>query len=422
MYIEKNEKENPPLATPSSSTPYKRWVYIFREALNHKRVPKECQNNSEFHFSDLKLVDYGGDIVKPWYIDFTIYNGEEQTRHRVKANINRLKKPADRYAAAKLLMNELKLCLSLGSLSFLEKGKKRTEVKVKSISAVNHLREMLRNKEGTVRAITLTAYNTAIHHFENHYGDKDLFDIDEAAADSFIRYLRLLKNGKGETYADKTIHSIIGNVRNLINEGKLLNPNPFSGKKLSNQTTGELNIPWLTEEFDRLRKYTEDKVNLRAYWGMIYFCAIRPTEISYLQKSNIDLNANHIRIHSKHSKVKRTHLVAIPKLFKPTLVEYLDQVTNKDYLFTHNLMPGAKNVRGNRLSHYWKTLVKDTTGIDKNVYQLKHTSAIKMLKSGLSIYDISKHFRHSEVSMTEQYLKSLEGYASAVMVEGFPDF
>ena len=422
MKYNKNINANPPLATPPTHNPYKHWVSMLREGLNHKRVPKECQDNSEFHFSDLKLVDYGGDITRKWYIDFTIYKGSESDRCRVKGNINRIKKLADRYAAAKLLINALRISLSLGSLSFLGNGKKLEDIKVKSLPAVKHLWEVVENKKGMVRPITITAYSTAVHHFENHFGDKDLFDIDEAAADSFLRYLRLQKNAKGEKYADKTIHSIVGNIRNLINAGKLLTENPFSGKKLSNQTTGELNIPWTNDEFEQLREFTKDKVNLRAYWGMIYFCAIRPTEISYLQKGNIDLKAGFIRINSKQSKVKKTQLVTIPKLFKPTLEEYLSQVGSKDYLFTSNLMPGMKNVRGNKLSNYWKTIVKDRTGLDKNVYQLKHTAAIKLLKSGISIYDISKHFRHTEVAMTEQYLKSLQGYASGVIVEGFPDF
>lgn len=420
--------KNLPLATFSLGKPRQIWVSKFYKYMNTEIVPNSSHGRPEgsserYYVSDITLKDWGGDMSKPWYIEFyLIAEGGKKYRHRIKAGLNRLKKKENRYSSAKSLMTQLRRMITMVELENQVNGEvsfpiNRHEVKITSTPIIDLLYRHIEGIRPTLKKRSYGTYVSIVKNFHKFIGEKGVDELSKKDGTDYLAYLSSKK------YAKRSIHNNITRLRQLIAELDPPPTNPFVGLKLSRKVTGDKNIPWTDQEFQYLIEFTKDKLHLQVYWGLIYYCAIRPNEISYLTTSNFDLASLLITIPREASKSNRTQAISIPRQFLNTLSDYLDMVPTNYYMFSHNLKMGLTRYSGSHLSGFWKECVKDQEPrLKKNAYQLKHTAAVKMYKTGISVEKISKHFRHANTKVTEDYLASLSGYTFTEMSDIFPQF
>lgn len=402
--------ENPPLATPPISIPCKQRDLIKE---NIKRAIKRAINVPTI--SDIKLVDYEGDVSKKWYIEFyTTIEGIKE-RHRIKGGINRVKERKARTELAVAIVNELKTSIPKGVYELLRLSNTDETAEIVSESAEIAIGKALQRKINTVGARSQTAFKSAVNSFLRFYKGP-VHEISWDVISDYVQSLYL----KGLSH--KTVHNNVSNLKNVMGYLKM-DKSIFEGHGLKETSSGDTVIPWTDSELSALDKFTntDDKLHIRAYWGLIYYCAIRPSEISSLQVSSFDMTNFLVTISSKYSKNKKTQTIIIPKPYRKTIVKYLATVPDKYFLFGNHLLPSAKKVNSNKYSAAFSKLIKIPLTISKNAYQLKHTAAIHLVKNNMNKTKIQHHFRHQSVEDTEIYLRKFEGHIFRDMEDAFPE-
>lgn len=406
-----NKNKNPPLATPPHSNPYKQrdsYTEIVKRAkIRAMNVPK---------LSEIKIKDFGGDMSRDWHVEFYVELEGERERHRIKGGLNRIKDKALRYQVAKAMVEELKLQIHLGLSDLMKNVNGSSEIEVKSERASVALDRVLEFIAPTIEPRTSKAYKTAINKFIKFYGGGMVHEITQTTIETFRNQLY------AEKLADKTIHNTIRNLARLLKELKL-DVNPADGVVTKNKTTGNSSIPWTDTEFRKLKEYTStpERLKLRAYWGLIYYCAIRPGEIAHLKAENIDIDSHQIIIPSEAAKNNKTQNVVIPNLFYDTLKEFIAKIPKDYFLFDRHFHPKKDKEHSTHFAEGFNQYIRNPLGIDKTAYQLKHTAAVHMVRAKIDKTRIQHHFRHASVEETEGYLKSLDRFMFRDMETEFPD-
>lgn len=137
-----------------------------------------------------------------------------------------------------------------------------------------------------------------------------------------------------------------------------------------------------------------------------YFCFIRPTELSKLLVSNVDLSNSTITVPGEASKNKSTDTITIPKSFLPILTKHLVNARMNDFLFSLNdFKPGKSQVNPKKIYDTWQKYIK-LFKLDKSFqfYSLKDTGITDLLNSGVPSIKVRDQARHSELSTTEKYI------------------
>lgn len=164
-------------------------------------------------------------------------------------------------------------------------------------------------------------------------------------------------------------------------------------------------IPLTEEEKISVKNHLEDKhPRFLLFIEMMYYCGLRPKEILGLKYK--DIQGNSIFVLGEVSKNKQQQLAPCPDYIKNRLLGNKDE-----YIFrepgTLNSMMSENPLNRNRVSELWKRHVKEDLGIDKNMYSIRHLSAVDHWKNNKDIYALMNFLRHSDISMTQRYMKSL---------------
>jgi len=141
------------------------------------------------------------------------------------------------------------------------------------------------------------------------------------------------------------------------------------------------------DEFSKVMKNVKKKHH-RAAFNLAFFSGLRLSEITKLQKENIDFNGK--RIFIKDSKGGKDRVVPIPKGMKS---EYL------------NCIP--LSCGGRTLEATFKRYVKKS-GISKpdaHFHSLRHSFAVRCMERGIPLNQIQVLLGHENIATTGIYLK-----------------
>jgi integrase len=159
------------------------------------------------------------------------------------------------------------------------------------------------------------------------------------------------------------------------------------------------------------RHLSQNDRQLYYFTQFIYYCFIRRSELTRLRIENIDWGNRTIVIPSHVSKNKKQESVVIPDSFFPILEQInLKSLPADYYIFGRKLQPGRQQyVNYNHISTR-HNIISKSLGIDdaKGLYSWKH-SGVCSLYYALSgdIYSLMRQLRHSDLKITQIYLKSL---------------
>ncbi len=224
--------------------------------------------------------------------------------------------------------------------------------------------------------------------------------------------LYILTDLKNES---KTCNNKIGVVSafysNCIDQGWISKKkNPFDKFDELPTNYGTKNIPYTDKEIADMKVFI---LNTDPYlWTIIsflYYTLIRPGELRDLKVKDIDLKQNVIRIWCEQSKVKKCDLLPIaPSLRKMILKMNLDNFHSDDFLFGSNEKPSSTQMGKNFMTKHFKK-VKDHFEFSKDhtLYGFKHTACCKWYEAEKDIRKIQLMCRHSTITSTERYLKSM---------------
>jgi integrase/recombinase XerD len=155
----------------------------------------------------------------------------------------------------------------------------------------------------------------------------------------------------------------------------------------------------------------------RAILAVLLDCGLRATELCTLTIGNVSLDAKdaYVRVLGKGNKWGEVglgdqslkYVRKYIRMFREPTVEHAKENRNQAFVFVNR--HGEQLTKSglwrifDRLGH-WAHI----EGVRCSPHTMRHTFAQMFIRNGGDIYTLSKLMRHSSLSVTEQYLKSLQ--------------
>lgn len=174
------------------------------------------------------------------------------------------------------------------------------------------------------------------------------------------------------------------------------------GKKHYKKKSSQISNPDLARITDYLER--KNKHYLLACY-ILYYCFIRPKEMSRLKLANFNLKEQSIYLQGDITKNREDGVITLPAKVIHLMVDLCIFNSPADYyLFSDGFMPGKEQHSEKQFRDYWKRHIRPDLKLKDTVkfYSLKDTGITNMLRSydTLSVRDQA---RHSSILMTDIY-------------------
>lgn len=412
-------------------------------------MPK-CKT-STIEYTEPKLSTYGDNLVKQWFIYFTVVNPEtnEKKRFQFRGDINMFSSKKERYKEASAFIAEWKLKLASGWSPFKQS--------IRSINRMN-LPEALdfalaKMKVSKSTRATYRTANKFVKQSAEHLGYAHL--PVSSVTRQHLRLIfediqiRLKMWNVGKTH-NKNLGAIKKAFTTLL-EWEIINTSPAAGLKDMPEVETNKFIPFTEAEKKKIREYLY--LNHYRYFTLlmvIYATGIRPKEVLALKIKDIDLEVGSISIYpnfeAENSKTKNIRIVPINNHLMPFFREMnLHNYEPSCFLFGSPYPAGKGNRGGNCLegkgalhmdyfkpSHtqikrdtitkLWNKLVIQKLGIKKHQYAMKHTGANEKILAGIDLDALRELYGHSSKLMTEKYARVVKEVYRKQIMEKSPEF
>ena len=351
-----------------------------------------------------------------WYIEFYQTNPITKTRDRVReyCNMGRIKDISERQKWAVRYINEL-------NTKLLPNGYPYAEISQlpESITIIDAVQMSNKIKARSDRGKTVGTYATVANYFVgyvktigrehaqlNDFGFRDaMLFMDQLVADrkigarTFNNYRMLLVSMWNE----------------LIERGYTAN-NPWSKVKKQKETDkNRMMLDNADAQIILNEAHQTDKMLFLSIL-LLYYCFIRPEEQRRMRVNMIDLRNGTIYLPGEITKNKKSETITIPKAIIPYLYEVGVHTWHRnDYIMGEFLKPHPNKACGmHTLNNHHKSLIErlhkqrklhSITGI--SIYSWKDTGAMALIRAGIDVYEVMRQMRHSDLSTTQKYLKSL---------------
>lgn len=411
----KSQYETRPSVHQLSEMPYLRGI---------QRVVKKTvsENVSEKKYKSAKLFHAEKDISKPWYVYF-YYRHPEWTptcnvdvegkkiekyqRFRVKAHINRTHSVRGRLKEGRLLRNAINELLREGWSPFIVSELSGTKWERTDTA----LREVVRLKKKKVSKETHSSHRSSVGAFIDWLRERNLAHLppDLIERRNILEYLNELTESRG--LSNNTRNNNLNYIRGMFSymyARELITRNPTTGIEKLPVIYGEKNTPLTEEETNTVIEHlAQVHPKLLLFSNIMYGCGIRGKEICRLNVEDVNLQRGEILLKGVNAKAhKRDHIV-IPEYLIEDVRSYLHGRPKSYPLFSAKWECTKKRLVRNRVSELWKKLVKDGLGIDKDMYGLRHKSAVDLRDAGFDLLETRDFLRHSSVTQTEKYMRSV---------------
>jgi len=351
-----------------------------------------------------------------WYIKFyqTSPITGKRSRYRETMDLNRIKTAEDKTAYAKDLIQHINSLLPYGYPYHDD------FVQLKGSTSIRDAIIDCQNKVVPDLSVSSAAsYDSMYRIFLNYligidmnHKSVSLYGPDDAQL--YMNHIITERKVSNNTYNNYlTQMNVLFNK--MISE-KYITINPFADISRKNKSD-KIRRGLHDYEIDILIDHMRDDKELLLCVLLQYYCFIRPTtELRKLRFQHFDLNKGCIILPPSVTKNSRHDIITIPSILIQFLIDYGFNTYPGNYLLygpkckPHPTIPCGKNTIG--LRH--RTLLKKLN--DKNIltdikgiqlYSWKDTGALAMVDEGYNILDIQKQMRHSSLSITEKYIKSL---------------
>jgi len=208
-------------------------------------------------------------------------------------------------------------------------------------------------------------------------------------------------------------------------DNKYIKNNPVYQIPKCNRINDQTPRPIMRDDIEVFKKELIKDPELWLAIQLEYYCALRPGhEIRELKIKDIDLAAGYIRIDRPRAKNRRERIVTIPRQLLLFIRENYDfkKYDRDHYLFGKGGMPGpvpiSKNHLGRRFVDVRRRLHMPS---EYTLYSWKHTAAVEVDESLLPLKDLSRHYGHGSISMTDVYLRNKKPGVSQAIRDNYPE-
>lgn len=347
---------------------------------------------------------------KRWYVEWYSVNPDTGKLQRKRVSVPHIKPLALRRKYANDMVLEINAQLAAGWNPFLRLGNPKEYALFDDIceSYYRYLYKM--TESHLLRPKTYNGYVSYLKLFRewNRQRAKPvayIYQLKAEVIDHFLDHI-WLECGK----SPRTRDNYLGWLRTFCDwmlEKHYISDNPTSGianvtgkKYAKNRTT----IP--RDEMIRLRSHLDshDRYMLLACY-MLYYCFIRPKEMSYIRIEDINVAKGTIAITGEVAKNGKDSVVTLPDIVVKLMLD-LDVLTKPGdwYLFSDDLRPGTKYRIPKYFCDEWNK-VRTALGFPEQYkfYSLKDTGITDLIKDNTDLLAVRDQARHSSLQMTDLY-------------------
>lgn len=139
---------------------------------------------------------------------------------------------------------------------------------------------------------------------------------------------------------------------------------------------------------------------------ILYYCFIRPNEMSYIQLSHISIERGTIYIPCYSSKNGKDGTVTLPDVVVKLMVELqIFRHPDSDYLFSKELKPGPERHSAKQFTDYWSHFIRKQLRFppEWKFYSLKDTGITDLIRENTDLLTVRNQARHHSLLMTDIY-------------------
>lgn len=352
------------------------------------------------HYKPPRLVK----TAKKWYVEYWYRTPEELRdehprewqRFRVYEDINRYK--TEEYAKA--LLKATEEALQMGFDPFEEKRQKKKGILSLNAALDNYLEYC---KDRKLRINSIRAYQMVINLMKNYFtkGNK-LYD----ALPSFTKedLKKFIKDNKKD-WANTTTNNYITLTKAIFSwfaKEEYILKSPAVGLEFLPEEVSKHKI--IAGDISEKLKADIKKVDpdLYDFLQVIYYCAMRPKEIRFLQVQHVLVDRKLLFVPASISKNRTDDYIPLGDEVLIMLDKRIDKP--KEFYLFGGVKPRSTNFYATRFRPF-----KEKYKLSENstMYSFKHSRAIDLAKAGADPYQIMKLFRHSSLEITMHYLRDL---------------
>jgi integrase len=233
-----------------------------------------------------------------------------------------------------------------------------------------------------------------------------IYQIDRQFIVDFLEHVYIDRNNSAQT-RDNYLGWIKTFAGFLLQYG-YLKENPTAGIEAFSKWSKRKEREYIPEGVLEKVKGQIEKKNrfflLASY--ILFYCFVRPKEMSRLRISDINLKNRTLIIHGSQSKNRRTAAITLPVKIIHLMVDLETFKFPGDYyLFSDKMQPGENYRSEKQFRDYWLIHVRKPLKLPAKYkfYSLKDTGVTMMLRANTDVLSVRDQARHSSILITDTY-------------------
>lgn len=347
---------------------------------------------------------------KQWYVDFFAFDPSRDCMRRKKYMLDHYKSERDRENVAAILIHNLFEKLKVGWNPFVNARKTRQFTEFQTVLQRYHDYTVTAEAKNVLKHKTAIDYRSRLNQLKIYLQEtetdiKYVYQFDRGFAVDFLDYLILDKDVAAKTR--NGYRTWLSTFASWLKERQYIDNNPIEDIHMLKEEE-KFRDPLTTNDLVRLRDYTS-KNNPPFYLACMieYYCFIRPDELRYVKVGDVSVEDQTVYIPPEVSKNRKGQVVALnDKVLKIMIEQKVFDHPSNEFLFGHDLVPGPEKIYINQFRKEWQK-VRKALGFPMSYqfYSLKD-SGIRDLANAEGIVVARDQARHSDVSVTNKYLKN----------------
>jgi len=344
------------------------------------------------------------------YIEFRAYDPERGKMRRKTMKINRVKGVTNRRTYARRVIKRLTEQLNngwnpwiandTGDLTVFDEVVKRYE---------SHIEKMLAS--GYYRKETYDGYKSYVKIMREYISKKRptyyVYQFNRSFCVDFLDYVFIERDNGAQTRNNYL--NFLRVFSGFLVEKGYLESKPTDGispisKRLYKKERECIPLDVVGRIADYCREKEPDFL-FACY--LLYYCFIRPVEMTRLKVRHFNLKACTLTIPGELSKNKTTQTITLPK----KVIQYgidigVFSAPMEDFIFSYKLKPGRVEIDPKHFRDHWDN-VRQALKLKKEwkFYSLKDTGITEMCDRNVAPRQVKDQARHSTLAITDIYLQ-----------------
>jgi integrase len=266
---------------------------------------------------------------------------------------------------------------------------------------------------GGVRHSTYLTYKSKLRIFVlwsevKGYAENDIATYDNQLIGLFFWYL--IDTRKLSSVSILKYTELLTTFFTFLKKEKLIILNPVYDLPVCNRINDQAPRPIMRSDLEVFKAEIRKDPELWLAVMFEYYCALRPGhEIREMKIKDLDLIAGTVHISRSRAKNNIDSVVTIPLQLLEELRGFykLSTYDKEFYVFGKGGSPGSACIGKNKLNYKFNKIRKALNmPSEYKLYSFKHTAAVELDENSIPAIDISRHYRHSSLSITNEYLKN----------------